>query len=120
MSQSRSLVRPFKQISAGDMSGSLLGLETNVEFCDDALIYVEWTGNSPVGTLTIEFLKKPSGNTADEEWVSIDFGSPIAISGNTGSHTIQFTELPFTKIRPRYTRTSGAGSLTVSLMAKGA
>jgi hypothetical protein len=119
MTASRSLIRPFKQIADGAMSGDITGLTTNVEFIDSAVVYIEWSGTAPVGVFSAEFLKTPAGNVNDEVWETIDFGQTIAISGNTGSHTLQFSEMPFTKIRPKYVRTSGVGALNVVIMAKG-
>lgn len=101
------------------MAGDLVGAETNVEFVDNLLMHIEWTGTTPVGVFSVEFLKTSTGNTLTDVWEAINFGATIAITGNSGSHTIQFNELPFTKIRPKYTRTSGTGAMTVTLIGKG-
>lgn len=119
MSSTKKLIKPYPLISAGDMSGNITGSEVVCENQDYAMVLVEWTGTSPVGEFKMEFVQlDATRNNGVDVWEPMDFGSTIAISGNTGSHQIVFQELPFMKIRPKYAYTSGIGSLTVTFMAK--
>lgn len=126
MSSTKRVIFPFKMIAAGNMSTSLLGTESSVAFIDYGKILIQWTGTSPVGNINIEELvvessRNPDGNI--DVWEAINFtdlagGTDIPISGNTGEHEIIFNKLPFSKLRVRYIRTSGIGTLNVIFTAK--
>jgi hypothetical protein len=120
MSGSKRIIGPFKSIDSVSLATNITGQETAITGIDSLFLYVEWTGTDPVGELVVEFLKTPSEKSSSglAEWVAIDFGATIAISGNSGSHTIVFSELPFLRIRPRYIATSGTGNLTVTTLGK--
>jgi hypothetical protein len=113
MSSTKRVIMPFKAVDAGDMAGNITGKESNTASLDFACYFVSWTGTSPVGVLKFEALELEDGT-----WTQIDFGSTIAISGNTGSHQVVFNSMPFAKIRPVYTRTSGIGTLTINAIMK--
>jgi len=86
---------------------------TNVQYLDKASIFVEWTGTVPVGAITVQ-----ARNKSDGTWYDLDFGSAISVSGATGSHSIVLNEVPFVDIRLTYTRTSGTGTITATLVSK--
>jgi hypothetical protein len=99
--------------SGADLSqSSVTSSVTNVTYGDNIGIAVNWTGTSPVGALDIQVSN--DGST----WVSLDFGSSIAISGNSGNALININQLPYAQIRAVYTKTSGTGTLYASLTAK--
>jgi len=108
----KTVILGHKVIDTGDMSGNLTGLETNVTQLDNIGYIAEWSGTSPVGVLSVEVQSGPSG------WAALDFGSPLAVSGSSGSLIINVNQLPFEKIRVVYTATSGTGDLTVTLSSK--
>lgn len=87
-------------------------LSTNVNFQDNQGIIVTWTGTSPVGVLTFEVSN--DGLT----WVALDFGTPIAISGNSGNHLVNINQISCSNLRATYTKTSGTGVLLASLTSK--
>lgn len=120
MSGSKRIINPFKSIDNVSLATDITGQETAVTGIDSLFLYVEWTGTAPVGKLVVEFLKTPSDKSSSglAVWSEIDFGANISISGNSGSHTIVFSELPFLRIRPRYIATSGTGNLTVTTLGK--
>lgn len=120
MSSTKKLIVPFRLIDAGDISGSITGSQVNCAHQDGGIAYIAWTGTSPIGEVQFEFLELDAAhNTAKtDEWKQVDFGSTISVSGNTGSHQIVFTSLPFFALRPKYVRTSGIGSLSVTFAAK--
>jgi hypothetical protein len=121
MSTTKKVIDPFKIIDAGDMSGNITSVSTSVRNMDMVTFFVEWTGISPVGTLSFQYVEKESINPSLETWKTIDFGTDgttIPVSGNSGSHTVIFTVLPFVKMRVVYTATSGTGDLTVTIVGK--
>jgi hypothetical protein len=79
---------------------------------DNIGIVVNWAGSSPVGALTIQ------ASNDQLTWVSLDFGSTIDISGDSGSHIIDIAQLPYAYLRAVYTKASGTGTLFASLACK--
>ena len=100
----KSILRDHKVIDTGDISGDLTSSETNCEHLDRVSYFLNWSGVSPVGTITVEV--SPDGSN----WFELDLGS-ISISGNSGNHTIFITETDFKSIRLQYVSTSGTGTL---------
>lgn len=109
---SRKSVLSMVIVSAGDMSGSITSSSVNTKFLDNIGLLVEWTGSSPVGTLSIEVQNGSSG------WSALDFGTPIAVTGASGNLNININETPFEAMRVKYIRSSGTGAITVTLAAK--
>ena len=106
--------------SGCDMSASQTSTISSVQFMDNIGILLSWSGASaPVGVFTVEVSNdyNPVVTNAGT-WMSLDFGSSIAISGSSGSHEISINQLPYSWIREKYTRTSGSGTLNVFLSAK--
>jgi hypothetical protein len=121
MSSTKKIIDPFKVIDAASMAGNISSAATNVRSMDMVTFFIEWTGTAPVGTLSFSYVEKESINPSLEVWKTIDFGTAgttIPISGNSGSHTVIFTVLPFVKMKVNYTATSGTGSLTVTIVGK--
>lgn len=109
----KNVVRGYKMVDAGSMAATITSSEVNVINLDKASIYVDWSGTAPVGVLVVQ-----ARNADNGDWFDLDFGTPIAISGSTGSHVLLFNELPHNSIRLVYTATSGTGSLDAVLAAK--
>jgi hypothetical protein len=101
-----------------DMSTNQTSYVTSVKNQDKASIIVNWSGTAPIGVLTVEARNKKENLGPDSGWVVLEFGSPINITGNTGSHTLIFNELQFTEIRLVYTRTSGTGTINAFIGSK--
>lgn len=116
----RQIIQPYKVFDAGDMSGNLSQASpyTTIDQIDKIGILLEWTGSSPVGEFFVDVSYLLPGTTSYTAWQSLDFGSSVAITGNSGNHAIVINDPPFQKIRLRYVRTSGSGSLTAVLSAQ--
>jgi hypothetical protein len=115
----KNVIPSFKMLDSVSISTDQTSSTTNVTNLDRATIVLEWTGTSPVGVVTVEAQKKEIQNAiADTSWIELDFGTTIAISGNTGNHVLILDNLDFTDIRVQYVATSGMGSLTATLTAK--
>jgi hypothetical protein len=107
------------------MAGDITSAETTVQFLDFVFLQIEWSGTSPVGVFNLEYLKlEAERNTATgvDVWEKVDFGgtvgTDIPISGSPGAHQIILNDIAFPKIRSIYDRTSGTGSLTVTITGK--
>lgn len=116
MSSTKRVTKLFPQIDSGSMAGNITGSETDVRFLDYARIKADWSGSSPVGTLAIQVQQNEGGT-----WENLTFAgaTTVAVSGSPGSHEFVFTSLPFAKMRPVYTCTSGTGTLDVIFIGKG-
>lgn len=109
----KNVVRGYKMFDATSISSTVTSSEVNVINLDKASIYINWAGTAPAGVLTVE-----ARNDEKDTWFTLDFGSPIPISGASGDHVLVFNELPHNTIRLVYTRTSGSGNITATLVAK--
>ncbi len=101
-----------------DMSTNQTSYVTSIKNQDKASIIVNWSGTAPVGVLTVEARNKKENVGPDSGWITLDFGSPINITGNTGSHTLIFNELQFTELRLQYTASSGSGTIGAFISSK--
>lgn len=110
----------YSMFGAGaDMSAaSTTSAITSTKRHDNAGILVSWTGTSPVGSLDVQVSNDYNSDTGIGTWFSLNFGSAISISGNSGQAEITMTMLPFSNIRAVYTKVSGVGTLQASLSLK--
>jgi hypothetical protein len=105
------VIFPFKAINAGDLSeASITGTASNIAHMNHVAYQAVCSGGgSPVGSLTIQ---------ESCDGVSYATISTTAITAD-GTYLV---DLPFISghwIRPVYTKTSGTGAITVTLVAKG-
>jgi len=94
--------------------------ESNVENVDQAFVIIKWTGTAPVGAITFEGSNDNLNEIkkGTEVWEELYMGLvPIDVTGNSGSHHIQFNSMPFKWLRIKYTSTSGIGNLTAHINA---
>lgn len=109
----KNVIKSFKTIEDGDMSdATITSPETDVMHLDNIGAIISWAGTSPVGVITVEV------KSGDSEWSELDFGSVIAVTGNSGTHNLNINQVPFEKIRFIYTKTSGVGALQATISAK--
>jgi hypothetical protein len=120
MSSTKKLITPFRLFDSVDISASQLSAEVVCSNQDTGIAFISWSGTSPVGVVTFEFLEVDYDRNATNApvWQTVDLGSTMSVSGASGSHTVVFNALPFFKLRARYTRTSGTGNLSVTFAAK--
>jgi len=118
----KNIVRSYKMFDAVTISTTQSSTATNVLNLDNASIQVIWSGGgTPVGTLTVEATNVdpdlPSfDSTAD--YVTLTLSGTIAVSGNSGNHSIILEEMPFYAIRLTYTSTSGTATMSAYLSSK--
>lgn len=120
MSSTKKLISPFRLFDSVDISSTQTSAEVVCSNQDSGIAYISWTGSSPVGVVTFEFLEVDQDRNATKEpiWQTVDLGGTMSVSGSSGSHTVVFNVLPFFKLRAKYTRTSGSGNLSITFSAK--
>ena len=106
-------IPPYLVFDNHSIGADTISDATDVSHLDYCHYDISWGGSSPVGVVTVEYLK--DGESA---WATLDLGSTIDVSGTSGSHRIIMLELPFEKIRLKYTRTSGTGVINAYITAK--
>ena len=109
---------PFKLFNAVDISTDQTSQECDVREISAIGMTIAWTGTSPVGEIFVEASNHDLLSNIAAEWVALDFGSSIAVSGNSGTHLVDIEQFPYRRIRVRYARSSGVGSLTVVIHGK--
>lgn len=109
----KSVVTNHKMLDSVDISSNQTSNTTSVKYLDYASIHVSWSGVSPVGAIRVQ-----ARNGKDDSWRDLDFGSAIAISGNSGEHDIILSKMSFSDIRIAYDATSGTGALDAIITAK--
>jgi hypothetical protein len=106
-------------ITNGDMSGNITSDAVDLMFLDNVDLIHSWTGTSPVGELVIEVTNNDINNqNALVEWVQLNFGNTITISANDGEDLIVIRGVPGRFLRAKYLRTSGSGTLQLTLSAR--
>jgi hypothetical protein len=123
MSRGKDVLKPYKIITAGNMSASsITSLATNIQYLDNICLEMVFTG-SPTGTFSVQgsvdYQQDANGNVTNTgNWVPITLSPAPVASGSAGSILIDMNQLSFPYIRVVYTRTSGSGSLTVNIGGK--
>ena len=103
------VLKPYKVVNAGGMSGNITSSPTNVSQLDKVDYSIEWAGAAPVGQITVE--RSLDGTS----WKTLDISPTIDVSGNTGSHIIHLFKGSIEWLRVVYTKTSGTGSMDIHI-----
>lgn len=91
---------------SADMSGNLQSAVLRTKEVDRGALFVYWTATAPVGTLEVK-----ARLDDNSDFITLDLGATIDVSGASGNHQIILLETPFLEIRLDYTFTSGTGTL---------
>ncbi len=119
MSSSRAIVKTFQMIGgtqgvSGSMAASITSAATILDKIDQVAIQIAWTSSDAVGTIAVQ------GSVDGLQWDDVPFSPALPQpSSNNNSYMIALAEIPFMYIRVKYTRTSGTGTLSAKLSAKG-
>lgn len=97
-------------LTAGDMAGSVTSSAEPLDYIYGFSIQAIYTG-SPVGTLTLE------ASNDNSNWVTVTDSSYSVTSA--GNYMWNFTVSNFKWVRVVYTRTSGTGTLSARIYARG-
>lgn len=112
MSMTSILLFNSDTITAASMGADVTGTALDVAEATQVAVQSVWSaGSSPVGAMIVEVSNDGTNFT------SID---SQAVSGNTGSLIYNSNVVGYRYIRAFYDRTSGSGTLTVKISAKGA
>jgi hypothetical protein len=96
------------------MSADIIGPTTSTEKFDNIMLQVQWTSADAVGVISIQV------STDGTQWDDITFDPALTQpASNNGQYSILLAAMPNTLIRPKYTRTSGSGTMQIRLSAKG-
>lgn len=115
----KNAITPFAAINGASMAANIVGEHTDLMHLDNVAYFVKWTGTSPIGVIKVQVTNdslEPGKPAA--VWQDLDFGTPISISGNSGSHLININQMPAKHMRITYEASSGTGALTAILTAK--
>jgi hypothetical protein len=121
---SRPIIKQHSVITDGDMSADITSQATLLPLLTIGCYTYSWSGNTPVGTLSVEISNDYNPNASPDggkvntgTWTAIYFtlnGSSTVnsapVSGNTGTGVIEFST-GAAAIRTKYTFTSGTGTL---------
>jgi hypothetical protein len=103
---------PVTIMSAGDMSqSSLVSATLAIPAAKNMSVQLTWTSNA-VGSYAVQV------SNDQVNWANLDTTGAPAIAGTPGSVMLDLiTSAPYLQVI--YSRTSGAGALTVSVSSKG-
>lgn len=103
----KSVLEPYDIITSGDLSGNITSAETTVKNLDAFSFETSWTGVGVDGVLVVEGFKK-------QGWQEIPVGT-VTMVGTSGADTIAVLENTWQKVRVRFVRTSGMGTLNICI-----
>ena len=112
MSSTRSTLDPYKIWNAQDLSNSATSSATSLKRLDAGLLTIETTG-APTGQISVQFSN--DGST----WYDLQIGTIPALAGSPDNYVIDLNTIDFPLIRVGYARTSGSGTATATITAKG-
>jgi hypothetical protein len=108
---SAKIIGPYKPWDAASLGASTQTSAIDVTRLIYASIAIDWTG-TPTGTIQLQ------AKNGDSSWIDIT-GQSQALAGSSGAVMFSLTILPWEQIRLAYARTSGTGTITANLIAKG-
>lgn len=115
MSSIKSALESFPIFDNVTINGDKTSLETHVKPLDTVFFQVEWSASTAVGVIKVQI----PYDKVNDLWVDLDFASPLAVSGASGSFSIKLREVPFSRVRLQYVSTSGSGTLSAFILGKG-
>jgi hypothetical protein len=109
----KNLIYSYKLFDNKVVTSNTMSSSTNVAQLDNASIDLRWNASTLVATVEVQ-----AKNGVNSNWRTLDFGSPITITGSSGAHEILLLIMPFTDIRLVITVTSGSGNVDAVLTSK--
>lgn len=106
---------PYILLSQTAVSTTFTTPVTSVLHRDNIAYEISWSNgaSTPLGTFVVQVR-----NHSTDPWVNLDFGAPISLSGNSGSHAINITQLAFSDMQIVYTPTQGSADIVISIVSK--
>lgn len=126
MSSVRSIIKSFYAVGSvtgpvatraavsGTMAANIIGPTTQIDKIDQVCYQISWTSSDAVGVISIQ------GSVDGVNFIDLTFDPVLTQpNSNNGSYLVNLALIPFPYVRPKYTRTSGTGNMTIYLSAKG-
>lgn len=125
MSSTRTIIRTYYAVGdttdithpaavSGSMAADITGPVTVLDKVDQLCYQVQWTSANAVGTISVQ------GSVDNVTFHDITFDPELTQpNSNNGGYLINLALIPFTYVRFKYTRSSGTGSMTVTMSVKG-
>lgn len=125
----RPMATPHLVITNGSMAGDLTSLVTIIQQLSMVSYAYSWAGTVPVGSISVQvsndYALNSNGtvkNAGTWNTMTVDLAgtgvTAIPISGNTGNGFIDIVQSSAYAMRTIYTRTSGTGTIQVTLVSK--
>lgn len=109
----------YTLLSAGNMSGNINSPLQRLNQMQIGALQASWSGSTPVGTLKLQISNDDPDVVGTSNVIWTDYtGSSTDVNGN-GNFLWNLLSLGFNCVRVVYTRTSGSGSLKITIMGKG-
>lgn len=124
MSASRPIIAPYHVVVDHSMGATFTSTPTIITNLSMISYDIAWSaGSTPVGVITVEVSNTYALNADGSvrtagNWTTLALSSTCSVSGNTGNGAIDVDLTGFYAIRLKYTRTSGSGTMNVTLNAK--
>ncbi len=118
----KNVLFPYTQSSS--MATSVTTTPTHIAFLDNIAVQIDITTSDGIGTFALQgscdYVKGDAENAAvTGNWVTITLSPTIPASASADAHTlINMQQLAFPWIRLVYTRSSGTGTLAVTITGK--
>ncbi len=113
----KSLLKPYHLMVDGNMGGSLTSAVFDVSYTDNVGIQLTWTSTA-VGVFSVEGSIDYDDTAASGNWSALTFTVTPEALGTASTHLLNLSNIPYKKLRVKYTRTSSSGTLQVWVMAK--
>lgn len=104
-----------RYLTSADISSDVAGDWIDVSNLTKVSFSFVWSGTSPVGDLFVQVANDPDYSDAQ----NVTLSATLSVSGNSGTHFADLTEIGARFVRLRYVATSGTGSADSWIMAKG-
>jgi hypothetical protein len=111
--------KPYLWLDATSMGADITSEPTDVRYTDNIGIQLIFTG-TPAGLFYVQGSIDPLAETdpASAAWSNLAFSTTPEATGAAGNHLINLNQIPYTKIRLFYDRTSGSGALTAYVVKR--
>lgn len=114
----------FPYTQSASMGASVTTTPTHIAFLDSIAVQIDVTTTDAVGTFALQgscdYVKGDAENAAvTGNWINITLSPVIPDAASADAHTlINMQQVAFPWIRLVYTRTSGTGTLAVTITGK--
>lgn len=113
----KNVMKPYLLVDAASMGADITSDPFDVTYSDNVGIQLVFIG-TPTGVFEVQGSIDYNDTRETGNWSALDFGTAPAASGAADVHLLNINNVPYKKLRVFYDRTSGTGSLSVTIMAK--